>query len=151
VVGDGPLRRRLERSARGLPVTFVGHLTDRRAVARILASADIALVPDPSDRFSRSILEALASGTAVVAGDSITAANLLANGSGAVSGSSVPEFAGAVQNLLALPVEDRRADARDAAARFPWAQTVATMLAIHESSDAVSGWSELAPISHFSA
>ncbi|MZD07524.1 glycosyltransferase, partial [Streptomyces sp. SID5785] len=45
VAGDGPLRARLEHraAARRLPVTFLGHLADRGALAALQASADVCL------------------------------------------------------------------------------------------------------------
>ena len=48
VAGDGPRRPALERRAAGLPVTFVGFVPERARLARLLASADIALAPGPA-------------------------------------------------------------------------------------------------------
>ena len=42
----------LERRARHLPVTFVGFLGRRTDVARLLASADVAIAPGPHETFS---------------------------------------------------------------------------------------------------
>ncbi|MBB5780882.1 glycosyltransferase [Nonomuraea jabiensis] len=67
VAGDGPLRARLTRLADGLPVRFLGHLADRDALAALLATADVALAPGPVETFGLVALEALASGTPVVA------------------------------------------------------------------------------------
>lgn len=67
VAGDGPLRRRLEGQAAGLPVDFLGFIRDRSALAHELASADIALAPGPVETFGLAALEAMASGTPVIA------------------------------------------------------------------------------------
>ena len=66
VVGDGPMRRRWEDDHPA--VRFVGPLRDE-ALARAYASADIFLFPSLSDTFGNVVLEALASGLAVVAYD----------------------------------------------------------------------------------
>jgi alpha-1,6-mannosyltransferase len=67
VAGSGPLGRRLAGLAGGLPVGLLGHLGDRRALAALLASADVVLAPGPVETFGLAALEALASGTPVVA------------------------------------------------------------------------------------
>jgi alpha-1,6-mannosyltransferase len=66
VAGDGPERRSLEAAAAGLPVTFLGHMSDRDALAALLATADVALAPSPVETFGLAALEALACGTPVV-------------------------------------------------------------------------------------
>ena len=64
VVGDGPLRPTLERR---LPkALFAGHLEDR-ALWRAYASSDIFLFPSDSEAFGNVIVEAMASGLAIVA------------------------------------------------------------------------------------
>lgn len=68
VVGDGPERGAGERLAAELriaeSVIWAGH---RRDVARLLAGADLFVLPTISDAFPTVLLEALASGVAVVA------------------------------------------------------------------------------------
>ena len=66
VVGDGPLRARLQRQAARLPVDFTGFISDRHSVAELLASADVALAPGPHETFGLAALEALACGTPAV-------------------------------------------------------------------------------------
>src|SRR5690606_34834842 len=82
VAGDGPLRGRLQRSARNLPVLFTGFVTDRNELAALLASADVALNPGPIETFCLAALEALASGTPVVAARSSALPELLVEGAG---------------------------------------------------------------------
>jgi alpha-1,6-mannosyltransferase len=66
VAGDGPLRETLtaEAEKRELPARFLGHVADPRA---LLATADVVLAPGPIETFGLAALEALASGTPVVA------------------------------------------------------------------------------------
>lgn len=74
VVGDGPMRRRLEREF--TDVRFVGNLTGE-ALATHYASADIFLFPSLSDTFGNVVPEALASGLPVVAFDTAAAGELV--------------------------------------------------------------------------
>ncbi|MHB1173250.1 MAG: glycosyltransferase [Lacisediminihabitans sp.] len=133
IAGDGPLRARLERSAAGLPVTFVGFISDRGELATLLASADVSLNPGPIETFCLSALEALASGTPVVAAASSALPELIVREAGEVAGPSSSEFAAAIQRVLATPVENRRTAARERAAGYTWKSTVTAMLALHES------------------
>src|SRR6202035_5113499 len=68
VAGDGPLRSRLERVAksRELPVTFAAFITDPKALAGLLACADVVIAPGRLETFGLAALEALACGTPVV-------------------------------------------------------------------------------------
>jgi alpha-1,6-mannosyltransferase len=129
ILGDGPLRRRLERQAAGLPVSFLGHFSDRRVVAELVAAADIALSPSPAETFGLATLEALACGTPVVVPARGAARELVAGtGAGAIIDGTPRGIAQGVRELLAVPVEQRRAAARAAAERFPWSATVARLL-----------------------
>jgi glycosyltransferase involved in cell wall biosynthesis len=67
-VGDGPMRSTLERSAArlGATVRFLGHQSD---VASILRSSHVLVRPSQTEGQSLTILEAMASGVAVVASD----------------------------------------------------------------------------------
>jgi len=71
VVGDGPMRRRLE--AQFPAARFVGVLRDE-VLAQHYASADLFLFPSLTDTFGNVTLEALASGLPVVAYDQAAAA-----------------------------------------------------------------------------
>ena len=74
VVGDGPLRARLER--RFPAVRFVGVLRGE-ALSRAYASADAFLFPSLSDTFGNVTLEAMASGLPVLAFNTAAAADLI--------------------------------------------------------------------------
>jgi alpha-1,6-mannosyltransferase len=133
VVGDGPLRRRVERRADGLPVRFTGHVADRAAVARLVATADVALAPSSAETFGLATVEALACGTPVVVPTVGALRELIGtDASGRIREPTPAAFADGVRALVALPRAERRAAARAAAERFPWERTVTALLALHE-------------------
>ncbi|MFD8498504.1 glycosyltransferase family 4 protein [Amycolatopsis sp. NPDC059657] len=129
VAGDGPRRRALERRARGLPVTFLGFLSGRNEVARLLASADVSLAPGPHETFGLAALEALASGTPVVVSASSALREIVRPECGAAVDDHAPAFADAVTGLLDSPEDSRRAAARARAEQFAWPVAVRGMLA----------------------
>jgi glycosyltransferase involved in cell wall biosynthesis len=68
IVGDGPLRTKLESQARLLglfpTVRFVGHQTD---VSKFYAVADLFVLPSKTEGMSNSLLEAMAAGLPAIA------------------------------------------------------------------------------------
>ena len=74
IVGDGPERQALEAAAANLPVDFVGQLT-REALTRADAEAEVAVFPSvraasgDQDGLPVALLEAMASGCAVIVSD----------------------------------------------------------------------------------
>ena len=129
IAGDGPQRARLERLARGAPVAFLGHLSTAD-VARLLATADVVLSPGPVETFGLAALEALASGTPVVANDASALREVVGAGGVAVPGTATA-FADGACELLSRPTRERRAAARIRAERYDWATTVAGFLVAH--------------------
>jgi len=151
VLGDGPLRTRLERRAPWVRSTFHGHVT-RDEVARVVADADAVLAPCPTEAFGLAALEALASGVPVVAhrdgavpellglADTVATASdgpaprswvsprrrtPLVTAAGAATDGDARDLAAGVEAVLAVPPARRRAAALDRAARYPWAATAA--------------------------
>jgi alpha-1,6-mannosyltransferase len=130
VAGDGPLRPRLQEQARGHAVHFMDFVTERTAVASLLATADVVIAPGPIETFGLAALEALACATPVV----VDAASALPE---VVAGAGVAvcdDFAGGVLHVLTRSEAARRADARARAELFSWPAAVAGFLAVHESS-----------------
>lgn len=74
VVGDGPLRAQLEEQAAGLPVDFVGQ-QGRSRLAELYLQHDVVVTPSvpaasgDQDGLPVALLEAMASGCAIVASD----------------------------------------------------------------------------------
>jgi alpha-1,6-mannosyltransferase len=136
MIGDGPRRRLLERRARELPVIFTGHLHDRRQLAALLARAHVALAPCPYETFGLAALEALASGTPVVAPDEGAVPELVQAGraaaAGAVARPDPLSFAATVLDVVRRPAEPQRGAARRRAEHYPWTRTAHELLRIHQ-------------------
>jgi alpha-1,6-mannosyltransferase len=128
VAGDGPRRAALERLAAGLPVRFLGFVPDPNLVARLLATADVAIAPGPLETFGLAALEALASGTPVVAAGDGALGEVIGAAGAVVSGEG---FAGGVLEVMARPEADRRRAAREQASRYTWSAATAGMLRVH--------------------
>jgi len=133
VAGDGPRRAALQRQAAGLPVRFVGFVAGREALARLLATADVVVAPGPVETFGLAALEALASGTPVVAAGEGALAEVVgrSGGAGVVVSGEAPRFADGVLQVAAAPAEERRAAARHRAEELGWDASVSGMLAAH--------------------
>lgn len=73
VIGDGPQRDALERTAEGAGVSasveFLGFLPERRDVYRELAAADVFALPTHGEGFCVAVAEAMAVGLPVVVSD----------------------------------------------------------------------------------
>ncbi|MDX3518807.1 glycosyltransferase [Streptomyces scabiei] len=131
VAGDGPLRDRLRQRAKGLPVTFLGHVGDRAELGALQASADVALAPGPAETFGLAALEAMACGTPVVASSSSALPEVIGS-AGAAAADRGESFADAVEELLDRPEGDRRAAARARAECFGWRTAADAFLAAHD-------------------
>ncbi|MFI2764145.1 glycosyltransferase [Streptomyces echinatus] len=133
VAGDGPLRARLEQRARdrGLPVTFLGHVSDRAALGALQASADVCLAPGPAETFGLAALEAMACGTPVVASASSALTEVIGS-AGATANDTGEAFADAVERLLDRGTAERRDAARARAECFGWGAAVEAFLAAHD-------------------
>jgi alpha-1,6-mannosyltransferase len=130
VAGDGPLRRSLTRRAQDLPVTFLGFVPGRGAMARLLATADVVVAPGPVETFGLAALEALASGTPVVASVHSALGEVLGPDA-PLAGATGADFARAVRAVLERAPAERRPAARRRAEQFPWSATVEGFLAVH--------------------
>lgn len=125
VVGEGPLRRRLQ--AEHPTVRFVGAQRGTE-LARHYASADLFLFPSLTETFGNVVMEALASGLAVVAFDTAAAGQHIHHGlSGWLAApgddrAAREAFLASAQQALAHwhPRDPVRLQARQAALRAGW-------------------------------
>jgi alpha-1,6-mannosyltransferase len=128
VVGEGPLRARLQRQAARLPIEFTGFVADRQVVAALLATADVALAPGPHETFGLAALESLACGTPAVVSRTSALTEIITADSGALADNDPVAFASAVRDLVDRPERDRRVRARHRAEMFTWQRSAAGML-----------------------
>src|SRR5918997_1732939 len=128
VVGEGPLRARLERQAARLPVDFTGYIGCRDTVATILATPHVALAPGPHQTFGLAALEALACGTPAVVSRTSALAEILTSDSGATADNDPDAIAAAVSSVIDTPEPLRRTNARRRAEQFTWPRAAAGML-----------------------
>ncbi|WP_175987576.1 glycosyltransferase family 1 protein [Bacillus sp. Marseille-Q1617] len=68
IVGDGPLKKEMERELKAEDVTFTGYLNGE-ALAEVYASSDLFVFPSASETFGNVVLEAFASGLPAVVAD----------------------------------------------------------------------------------
>ncbi|MGG3467443.1 glycosyltransferase family 1 protein [Neobacillus pocheonensis] len=100
VVGDGPLRKELQKEAPS-NMTFTGYLTGER-LAEIYSASDLFVFPSPTETFGNVVIEALASGTPVITANSGGVKNIIKSG---VTGylcetGNEAEFVNAILKLL---------------------------------------------------
>jgi alpha-1,6-mannosyltransferase len=130
MVGSGPMRSRLEHRAKNLPVTFTGHVHDRREVAGLMAASDVTVAPCRGESFGLVVLESLACGTPVVTAMTGAAFEVCGPDAGMAAPSDGEKMADAVSAL----VRDRqtlRLRARARAEHFPWSRAAESVLAVH--------------------
>lgn len=133
VVGDGPIRQKLERL---LPAAhFTGYVYGE-ALARWYASADVFVFPCALETFGNAVLEAFASGLPVVGVDGGGVRELVTHGwNGLLAPSRAPAaFADTVQHLLRRPEERARlgARARETSVTYRWRDVNQRLLDYYE-------------------
>jgi alpha-1,6-mannosyltransferase len=129
VMGEGPMRAKLQRQATGLPIDFTGFITNRHTVAGLLASADVTLAPGPHETFGLAALESLACGTPAVVSRTSALTEIITPDSGASADNHPEAIARAVGTVISLPEYHRRTCARRRAENFTWQRAAAGMLA----------------------
>lgn len=129
-VGGGPLYAELRRRAAGLPVTFTGHVSDRDTVARLLASADVAIAASPAECFGLAVLEALAAGVPVVVNERSGAAEVVTETCGIGTTPSPRAIARATEEIMARDRQDSRHAARARAEGYQWSTTAHEILCL---------------------
>ena len=135
-VGTGPLHKKLYESSRDIPVTFLGYISDKKYLARVIASADISIAPGPIETFCLAALESLASGTPVVCSETSAVSEFLLldspNSVGMAAANNGVAFAEAIKVLIKrLNSEPSlRSQCHHQAENFPWSSTISQMLSL---------------------
>lgn len=129
VVGEGPMRAKLQRQATGLPIDFTGFISNRHTVAGLLATADVTLAPGPHETFGLAALESLACGTPAVVSRTSALTEIITPDSGALADNDPSAIATAVNSIVSRPEYHRRSSARRRAETFTWQRAATGMLA----------------------
>lgn len=100
IIGDGPLREKLEAQAPS-NMTFTGYLSGNH-LAEVYSASDLLVFPSPTETFGNVVLESLASGTPVIGAMSGGVKNLIKSG---ITGhlcktGDAQEFMNAILHLL---------------------------------------------------
>jgi glycosyltransferase involved in cell wall biosynthesis len=130
IVGEGPARDRFKVLGEAV---CTGHL-EGEGLARAVASADILLHPSRTEAFGNVVLEAMASGLAIVCAEA-ESARALAGASRSIVICEPDRFADAVAELSRNA--ERRAElgslARSESERFDWDEASSSVVAAYES------------------
>ena len=125
LLGDGPLRAQVE-ALGDARIHVPGFLTDRADIARWLASADLYVSAMPNETFGVSVIEAQASGLAVVGTDGGAMVERVLPGMGRLG--PIGDAAAMTDNIVAVLGGDHRAMGAKArahvSAEFSWAHTM---------------------------
>lgn len=146
VAGDGPLRGELEGLARQLGIDAVVEFTgqvDRDEILALYRSADALLNPTTVDNMPNSVLEALASGVAVVSTDAGGVPHVVTHGETALlcPVGDAPAMAASLVRLYREPeLRSRLEDAGlEHAQQFSWPRVRERWLATYARAAGVSG------------
>lgn len=122
VLGDGPMRKSLEKTstAEGLPICFLGHVSDRSRISSLLASADVFVAPGPIETFGLAALEALASGTPVVCRDTGAILEVIDFSCGSSEVRDATAWISRINQWANMNKGDSRILARKRAEQFSW-------------------------------
>lgn len=138
LVGDGPLRGRLEAQAAAVNLDDVAWFAgDREDVPALLRAMDIFVLPSLAEGISNTVLEAMATGLPVLAGRTGGNPELVEDGATGylLPVSDADAWSAALARLVDEPGERRRlGDAGRARvqARFDWQATVTAYLEVYD-------------------
>jgi len=133
VVGAGPAADEFQPLG---DAVLAGHL-DGPDLARAIASADILIHPSRTEAFGNVVLEAMASGLAIVSADTDSSRQLIEHGrTGVLVSAPDADASGAeIATLIADPQRRQQlgSEARKASARFSWDAASDSVLAAYRS------------------
>lgn len=135
LAGDGPSAASLLAQAQWLApgrVHWIGAIKDRAALARLYASADVFVHPNPREPFGIGPLEAMASRVPVVApcaGGVLSYAN---HSNAWLAAPDAESFAFAIRTAITSPDPARVAAAFETARRFDWSAVAARYFSLYD-------------------
>jgi glycosyltransferase involved in cell wall biosynthesis len=137
IAGDGPMAAALrEDAARRAPgrVLFWGHVANRETLARLYATCDVFVHPNPREPFGIGPLEAMASGLPVVAPNAGGLLSYANNRNAWLCEPTGDAFAAAVRAVCeqSREREARVAAARETAAGYGWASVTRTIFDLYD-------------------
>jgi alpha-1,6-mannosyltransferase len=137
IAGDGISRDEFEQKAKSrVPgkINFIGHLSDREELARLYASCDAFIHPNPAEPFGIAPLEAMASGLPLIAPDR---GGITAYANSANSYLAPPTAEAFAQLILAACQAGREKDekirsARKTAEQYAWPRVTESFLRLYD-------------------
>ena len=106
MIGDGPLRKKLEKKVEESGLSgnfyFTGEVS-REKVLGYLEQADIFALPSSNEAFGISILEAMSKNVPVVAMNNSGVSDIIKNGVNGYLADNLEEFSSLLQNLIETP------------------------------------------------
>jgi glycosyltransferase involved in cell wall biosynthesis len=106
MIGDGPLRKKLERTVEESGLSgnfyFTGEVS-RAKVLGYLEQADIFALPSSNEAFGISILEAMSKNVPVVAMNNSGVSDIIKSGVNGYLADSLPEFSSFLEKLIETP------------------------------------------------
>jgi alpha-1,6-mannosyltransferase len=142
VAGDGIEHQRWKQySAEHLPgqVAFLGHIRDIGMLTTLLANADIFVHPNPREPFGIAPLEAMASGTPLLAPNTGGVAAYANMENAWTVPATVADFSAAIGELLANPQlkQQKTRKALETAQRYRWERVSAAFLDLYHELHAI--------------
>lgn len=134
VAGDGPLLQELQERSIGLPITYLGFLSERAEVAKFLASIDVCISPGPIETFGLAALEAIACGTPVIASNQSAIGEVIGE-AGIVLDRDPSLWVDAIQILQKADRQNLAHQVRQRAESFNWRSTADRLLNIYQKVD----------------
>jgi alpha-1,6-mannosyltransferase len=131
IMGDGPSRARLEELAVGLDVEFLGHVSDRQKVLRVMGSADVVLNLGPVETFGLVTLEALAAGTPVIVANSGASPELINTECGRAVKTDAVSVAQGIEEVIEFSDANTSEQCRMRAGQFRWTSTVSQFARVY--------------------